>query len=59
MNDLGESFLIDFLVIFSVSKIFPKLTDPGRLAEQLSGQLVTVRLMQETAFGDQVLASFR
>jgi len=42
----------------SVSKIFPKLTDPGRLAEQLSGQLVTVRLMQETAFGDQVLASY-
>merc|ERR1712157_546694 len=42
----------------SVSKIFPKLTDPGRLAEQLAGQLVTIKLMQETAFGDQVLASY-
>jgi len=41
-----------------LAKIFPKLTDPGRLAEQLSGQLVHVRLMQETAFGDQVLAQF-
>jgi len=40
----------------SVSKIFPNCVDPGKLAETMSTQVVYIRLMQETALGDQVLA---
>jgi len=40
----------------SVSKIFPNCVDPGKLAETMSTQVVYIRLMQETALGDQILA---
>ena len=42
--------------VFSVSKIFPNCVDPGKLAETMSTQVVYIRLMQETALGDQILA---
>ena len=45
-----------FYIVFSVSKIFPNCVDPGKLAETMSTQVVYIRLMQETALGDQILA---
>ena len=43
-------------VLFSISKIFPNIVDPGKLAELMSTQVIYIRLMQETSLGDLILA---
>jgi len=42
----------------SCSHVFPHITDPGNLASELNKQVVTIRLLQETGLGDQILAQF-
>jgi hypothetical protein len=42
----------------SCSKVFPNITDPGKLAGELAGQIVSIRLMQEGGLGDTLLAQY-
>jgi len=43
----------------SCSYVFPLVTDPGKLAENLNREVVNIRLLQESGLGDQLLAQYR
>ena len=42
----------------SCTHVFPHIIDPGRLADELNKQVVSIRLVQETGLGDQILAQY-
>ena len=42
----------------NITHIFPYLTDPGQLANELAKQMISIKLIQEGALGDQILAHY-
>ena len=42
----------------NITHIFPYLTDPGQLASELAKQMISIKLIQEGALGDQILAQY-
>jgi hypothetical protein len=42
----------------NITHIFPFLTDPGQLASELAKQIISIKLIQEGALGDQILAHY-
>jgi len=42
----------------NITHIFPYLTDPWQLASELAKQMISIKLIQEGALGDQILAHY-